>query len=518
MVAGKRRLTFSELEARANRLAHRLERAGVAPGDRIGLQLTNGTEYIEGMLGCFKVRAVPVNVNYRYVASELEYLYTDGSLVGLIVHRRFGPAAAEAVGAMRAPKIVLEVADDAPPAGLGEEYEAALSKEREDRDFKPRSADDEYCVYTGGTTGLPKGVLWRHEDIFFASMGGGDPLSLGDMITTPEQLADRVLHPGMTALPTSPFIHASAHWLAFTTLFGGGKVVVLPNGHFDAAHTWRLVDEESVNVLVVVGDAMARPLIDELGAHTDRYDLSSLLAVGSGGAIMSPSTKRRLTELLPGRAVVDAFGSSETGQLGGEAPEDDPYGSPRLHLDERTTVLDKNFRPVIPGSGTVGLLARSGHIPIGYLGDPDKTSTAFVNVEGHRWVMPGDHATVDTDGTIVILGRGSLCINSGGEKIFPDEIEGVLKGAEEVADAVVVGLPDDLLGERVVALVTPRPGHTVRLDALQDHCRTMLAGYKVPRQLVVTDAIERLTSGKPDYRWARKVAEASVSSSGGAPG
>ena len=513
MVSGSRRLTFSDLESRANRLAHVLTAAGVGVGDRIGLQLTNGTEYIETMLGCFKIRAVPVNVNYRYVASELRYLFDNASLVGLVFHGQFGAAVADALSALRAPRVVLEVADVTPPPGLGEDYEAALAGQGDERAFAARSADDEYCVYTGGTTGLPKGVLWRHEDIFFAAMGGGDALSLGDVVHTPEELADHVLHPGMTALPTSPFMHASAHWLAFTTLFGGGKVVVLPDGHFDPRTTWDLVDRESVNVLVVVGDAMARPLVDELDAHRDAYDLSSLLAVGSGGAVLSPSTKRRLAELLPGRAVVDAFGSSETGQLGGQAPEDDPYGAPRLRVDERTTVLTDELREVEPGSGQVGMLARSGHIPMGYLGDPDKSAATFVTVGGRRWALPGDQATVQTDGTIVVLGRGSLCINTGGEKVFPDEVEAVLKGTAEVGDAVVVGVPDELLGERVVAVVAARPGRHVDPELLRDHCRRELAGYKTPRQVMVTDEVVRSPSGKPDYRWARAFAAGTPSSS-----
>jgi len=458
------------------------------------------------MLGCFKIRAVPVNVNYRYVAAELRYLYDDAALVGLVFHSRFGPAVAGALAALRPPRLVLEVADVTPPPGLGDDYEAALAAHSDERGFAPRSADDEYCVYTGGTTGLPKGVLWRHEDIFFAAMGGGDALSLGNAISTPDELAGRVLRPGMTALPTSPFMHASAHWLAFTTLFGGGKVVVLPDGHFDPATTWDLVDRESVNVLVVVGDAMARPLIDELEAHPGRYDLSSVLAVGSGGAVLSPSTKRRLSELLPGRALVDAFGSSETGQMGGQAPAGDPYGAPRLRVDERTDVLGEDLRPVVAGSGQVGLLARSGHIPMGYLGDPDKSAATFVTAGGRRWALPGDQALVDEEGVIVVLGRGSLCINTGGEKVFPDEVEAVLKGAAEVGDAVVVGVPDDLLGERVVAVVAPRAGRTLDPASLRDHCRRELAGYKAPRQVVVAEEVVRSPSGKPDYRWARAFA------------
>jgi acyl-CoA synthetase (AMP-forming)/AMP-acid ligase II len=261
-----------------------------------------------------------------------------------------------------------------------------------------------------------------------------------------------------------------------------------------------------VNILVVVGDAMARPLLNELDAHPARYDISSLVAVGSGGAVLSPSTKRRLAELLPGRIVADAFGSSETGQLGGRAPDDDPYGAPRLHTDELTDVLDDELRPVVPGSGTLGRLARSGHIPIGYLGDVEKTAATFVETGGKRWALPGDMATVDADGAIVVFGRGSLCINTGGEKVFPDEVEAAVKNCDDVEDVVVVGVPDERYGERVVAVVQASAGCRVDGEALRASCRGRLAGYKVPRQIVVTDAIRRSPAGKPDYRWAKAFA------------
>ncbi len=506
IVADDRRLTYAELDGRANRLAHHLAGVGVGPGDRVGLQLANGTECLEAMLACFKIRAVPVTVNYRYVTSELRYLYQDAALVGLVFHSRFGPAVADAVAAMPERRTLLEVRDDTGASGLGDDYECTLAAATDSSDFASRSADDLYCVYTGGTTGMPKGVLWRHEDVFFAAMGGGDPLALGNVIGSPEQLATRVMRPGMTALPCPPFMHSSAHWLAFTMLFGGGKLVTLPGGRFDAAAAWRLVGTEAVNILVLVGDAMVRPLLDELDAHPARYDTSSLMAVGSGGAVLSPSTKRRLAEMLPGRIVADAFGSSETGQLGGRAPDDDPYGAPRLHVDERTDVLDDELRPVVPGSGTVGRLARSGYIPIGYLGDAHKTAATFVEAGGKRWALPGDLAMVDADGAIAVLGRGSLCINTGGEKVFPDEVEAALKSDDKVEDVVIVGVPDERYGERVVAVVQPHAGCQVDAEALRASCRGRLAGYKVPRQIVVIDAITRSPTGKPDYRWAKAIA------------
>jgi acyl-CoA synthetase (AMP-forming)/AMP-acid ligase II len=449
-------------------------------------------------------------VNYRYTAGELAYLYADAGLSGLVFHRRFGEAVGPALGALTGPRVVLEVADGTAAAGGHDGYdgyESALGSAPPDRNFPPRGADDLYCVYTGGTTGMPKGVLWRHADIFFAAMGGGDPLSLGDQITAPEELAGRVLHPGITALAIPPFMHAAGHWLAFSTLFGGGTVVTVEGGVFDPVEVWRLVEAEAVNALVVVGDAMARPLLDVLATDPGRYDLSSLLAVGSGGAVLSPSTKAQLADLLPGRVVADRFGSSETGQVGGEAPPGDPYGPPRLRVDDRTDVLDADLEPVRPGSGTIGHLARGGHVPIGYLGDPASSATTFVERDGRRWALPGDLATVQADRTITVLGRGSLCINTGGEKVFPDEVEAALKDHPDVDDAIVIGIPDARFGERVVALVQGRAGRPIDPEALRRDSHDRLTGYKVPREILVIAEIVRSPSGKPDYPWARAAAE-----------
>ncbi len=506
LVSGARRLSYAQLDQRANRLAHHLEAAGIGPGDRFGVQLANGTEYLEVMVACFKIRAIPINVNYRYVTAELEYLYQDAGLVGIAFHSRFGPAVSGALCAGNEWRAILEVGDGSDRSGSRDDYEVVLESQSEARGFGRRRADDLYCVYTGGTTGMPKGVLWRHDDIFFAAMGGGDPLSLGNHVTAPEELADRVLHPGITALAISPFMHAAGHWLAFSTLFGGGKVVTLDGGVFDPAAAWRLVEVERVNVLVVVGDAMARPLLDVLAAAPDRHDLSSLMAVGSGGAVLSPSTKAQLAELLPGRVLADRFGSSETGQVGGEQVPSDPYGPPRLLVDEKTNVFGDDLKPVVPGSGVIGHLGRSGHVPLGYLGDPTSTSKAFVEIEGRRWALPGDLATVEADGAITVLGRGSLCINSGGEKVFPDEVEAVLKDHADVADAIVVGLPDPQFGERIAALVQPRPQRKVEAELLTEHARQRLSPYKVPREIVVVEEIRRSPSGKPDYRWAKEIA------------
>ncbi len=499
IVAGDRRLTYAQINDRSDRLAWALYGAGVGEGDFVGVQLPNGTEYLEVMLAAFKVRAVPVNINYRYIGAELRYLYANASLVALVHHQEFSATVAEAREAMPEQRAVLSV-------GPGGDYEQALAEATPLGGFPRRSGADLYCVYTGGTTGLPKGVLWRQEDIFFAAMGGGDPYQFGNYVERPEQVAERVLSPGLVALAAPPFMHAAAHWLAFAILFGGGTVVTLPDGHFDPDAVWRLVDEERVNILVVVGDAMARPLLEELERAPDAHDTSSLLALGSGGALLSPSTKARFRRIRPDLVVRDAFGASETGQIGGEPPTDDPDGSPRLRLDERTTVLDAQRSPVRPGSGEVGYLARGGRIPLRYHNDPVKSAATFVEVGDARWALPGDLATVEADGTIVVLGRDSQCINTGGEKVYPEEVEGVLKADPDVNDAVVVGVPDDDWGQAVCAVVEPRPGRAPTLDALRDAARPLLSGYKLPRRLVLVDRVERSPSGKPDHRWAARVA------------
>jgi acyl-CoA synthetase (AMP-forming)/AMP-acid ligase II len=517
VVAGARRLTYGALEERANRLAHHLLAAGVRAGDHVGLQLLNGTEYVEAMLGAFKIRAVPINVNYRYVDAELAHLFDDADLVAVVHHRQFAPRVAAVASGLPLLRslVVVDDGSDEPSPAHAVDYEEALADASPDRDFGPRSGDDIYCAYTGGTTGMPKGVLWRQEDIFFAAMGGGDPLQSGDVISRPEELVDRLPDAGLVTLATPPLMHVSAHWLAFVSLFGGGRLVLTPQGRFDPEIVWRLIGDEQVNVLVIVGDAMARPLADAFGQH----ETSSLIVIGSGGAILSPSTKRRLSAVVPNTMIVDGFGASETGTVGSRSSLPGSAGDdelPRFTLNEQTTVLDDELRPVVPGSGTVGRLARRGHIPLGYYKDEAKTASTFVEVDGVRWVLPGDMAKVEEDGTIMLLGRGSVSINTGGEKVYPEEVESVLKSHPAIFDAVVVGVPDDRWGERVVVVVQPGPGEHPTLEEIQSYSRAKMAGYKVPRQMVVVEEVVRSPSGKADYRWARERASQPVAMGKGA--
>ena len=514
VVSPARRLTFRQLDERANRLANALVGLGIGAGQHIGLQLLNGSEYLEGMLAAFKIRAVPININFRYVESELRHLYDDADLVAVIHHREFSPVVAEAAAGVTQVQhlIVVDDASGAEPAAGARDYEELLAAADPTRpDGSARTGADAYIAYTGGTTGLPKGVVWRQEDIFFAAMGGGDVFQSGNFINTPEEIVERIPEAGATILTTPPLMHVSAQWGVFSQLFGGGRIVFPPPGPFNADTVWRLVQEEGVNILTIVGDAMARPLADAFAAAKERgtpYDVSSLIVVGSGGATLSSTAKGKLAELLPTLMIVDGFGSSETGIVGNKLhAAGDSSAQPRFTVNAQTNVLDDDGRPVTPGSGVVGRLARKGHVPLGYYKDETKTKATFVEVDGERWVLPGDNALVEEDGTVVLLGRGSTSINTGGEKVYPEEVETALMTSAQVADAVVVGMPDERWGERVVAVVKPAAGTTPTLEALQEHVRASLARYKAPRELVLVDTIERTPAGKADYKWAREVAE-----------
>ncbi|MFM7616561.1 MAG: acyl-CoA synthetase [Actinomycetes bacterium] len=508
LVCGARRLTYAEADARIDRLAAHLREQGVGPGDRIALYLHNGTEYLEGMLASFKLRAVPVNVNFRYVEDELAYLLRDSGARVVIAHREFAPKLAAIRD--RVPVEHHLIVEDASGAAVPDElaaqgYEAALDRATPGRAAIERSADDLYILYTGGTTGMPKGVMWRHEDIFFGAFGGGD--FNGERIRTPEEIADKARAGRLRCLPACPFMHGTAHWIAFTTLYSGGTVVISPDRGFDATRLWGIVAAERVNLLVIVGDAFARPLVDALDEGVSADAVAGCSVILSGGAILSPVVKRALVGHLPGTMVIDGYGASETGGQGRSVTVagQDPTPVPRFRVGPQTTVLDEHLRPAAPG--TIGLLARRGHIPLGYHGDPEKTAATFPTIDGVRWSVPGDHAVIEADGSITLLGRGSVSINTGGEKVYPEEVEAALKGHPAVFDALVVGAPDERWGERVVAVVALRAGHPATFAGIDEHVRTHVAGYKAPRAFVVVPTIRRSPSGKPDYRWGRTVAE-----------
>jgi len=508
VVAGDRRLTYRELDERASRFAHFLLDVGVRPGQHVGIYAHNRAEWMESMIGCFKARAVPININYRYVVDELRYLFDNADLVALVFECGFAPLVAAARTGSPKLEHFLVLDDGSGTANIdvpAVEYEHALSVSSPQRDFGRRSPDDLYVLYTGGTTGMPKGVMWRQEDIFFAAMGGGN--YGGEPITDPEQITDNVSPTPGATLALAPLMHGNAQWTSMIALFGGNTVVLDTSRRFDPDHVWDLVEREGVFVVSLVGDAMARPLVDAIG-HRDHVP-PTLFAIVSGGAILSPTVKEQIGREMPNVAVIDAFGASETGANGAV---DVTAKGPRFRMNESTTVLDDDGNVAEPG--VIGMLARRGHVPLGYYKDAAKTAATFVERDGVRWAIPGDRAVIEDDGTITVLGRGSQSINTGGEKVFPEEVEAVLKSHPDVFDAIVVGVPDERWGESVTAVVAPRPGRRPSLDELTTHARRALAGYKLPRHLVLVEAVERTPAGKPNYRWAKELAARAVVADG----
>jgi acyl-CoA synthetase (AMP-forming)/AMP-acid ligase II len=501
LVAGDKRLTYKELDERANRFANALAKRGVKAGQHVGLYLYNGAEFVEAMLGAFKLRAVPININYRYVEEELAFLFKNADLVALVYEAELAPR----VNAVKAGVPTLKTLVES-----GSGYEELLAGASAAREFEKRSGKDLYVIYTGGTTGMPRGVMWRHEDVFYAGLQGGNPG--GPPLERPEELAENAkANPDpLVFLPAAPFIHGAAQWAAIIGMFGGGKVVVAPGKSFNAKLACKLIADEKVTTLTFVGDAMARPLVEALREANGAHDMSSLMVIASAGAILSDSVKDALQEQLPNTMILNNFGASETGHQGTTGftdPDAPKTAGPSFYMDETNSVFDDDRKPIEPGSGKMGKLARGGRIPVGYYNDPEKTKATFFELDGRRWVMPGDIATIEADGKITVFGRGAVCINSGGEKIFPEEVESALKAHPEVLDAVVVGVPDEKWGQRVAAIVQTRPGADFTLSVLDAHCRTKIAGYKIPRQLRVVDQIQRHPSGKPDYRWAAATAK-----------
>src|SRR6266403_256218 len=445
----------------ANRLGCRRERAELANHesgqDHVGLYLLNCPEYIEGMLGCYRARSAPFNVNYRYVDDELCYLFDDADAVAVVYHARYAPTLARIRARLPKLRLLLQVDD-----GSGErllpgalDYAAALAAASPAGPPVRPTPDDLYIIYTGGTTGAPKGVLWRQEDIFHAAMSGGPP-GFDGPTTIADLVAEAEHGTYMRTLPVPPLMHGAAQWVAFGAIHKGGTVVLQGNPEkLDPEDVWGTAERERVSTIAIVGDAFARPLLD--GLDQRQYDLSRLFIVGSGGAILSPHNKQAFLERLPHVTVVDGFGASETGAQGSHASRG---------------------------------------------GDAVNTGT-FSVVGGTRYAVPGDHARLLADGTIVVLGRGSVSINTGGEKFYAEEVEQVLRRHPAVYDAVVVGTPDARFGERVTAVVQLRSGAQPSAEELVAFAAQHLARYKLPKTTVLVDEMVRSPSGKPDYRWAR---------------
>ncbi|URN06680.1 acyl-CoA synthetase [Actinomadura madurae] len=498
LICGGRRLTYAELDEHANRLAHHLLDAGVRPGQHVAAQLYNGIEYAAALLATLKIRAVPINVNYRYVESELLYVYRDSDSVALLYDVEFEDRVAAT--APQVPELRHLIAVGGTPSIPGAvSYDEAVKDSDGTRGFPARSKDDLYIIYTGGTTGMPKGVMWSTEQILLGFWNPSLPRP-----SKPEDIVDNARNGGpLIMMPVAPLMHGAAQVGTWIAWFMGATLVYTRK--FDAADVWRTIEREKVNSVTITGDAMAIPMADEL-ARGD-YDTSSLFAYVSTGAIFTGTVRDRIQKLLPNVMIMDRFGSTESGStaeaVAGSSPEKGLRFAPDV---ENVTVLDDALQPVKPGSGVIGQVARTGHIAQGYYNDPEKTAKTFPVVDGKRWLLTGDIATVDEDGSIAVYGRGSQTINTGGEKVFPEEVEAVLKGHPGVYDAVVTGIPDERWGNRVAAVVQPS-GEEPSTEDLDAHCRKQLSGYKVPRVYAFVAEMKRSPAGKADYRWAKQVAQ-----------
>ena len=529
IVHGERRVSYRELAAESRQLAaalaargygahrERSELSGHESGqDHLALYLLNGVEYLTGMLGAFKARVAPLNVNYRYVADELRYLLRDSGARAVMYHDRFASTLAEVLPDLDTVELLVQVPDetdaDLLPGAI--RYATLLAEAAPDALATQPSPDDLYILYTGGTTGMPKGVLWRQHDIFVSAMGGR-PFGAAEAFGSLEEVTDAAVNGGMAMLTAAPLMHGAAQWLAFICFTGGGTLILAPDPtRFDAAQILEATVRERVGTLQVVGDAMARPIVEELERGT--YDLSGLFALGNGGAALSPGLKERFLEAVPHALIVDAVGSSETGAQMGHTSMKGAASTGTFTPGPDTVVVSADLdRFLDSDDDEVGWLAQRGHVPLGYLGDRDKTAATFPVIDGVRVSVPGDRARWVADGVVELLGRDSMTINSGGEKVFVEEVEQAILHHPSVVDVMVVGRPDDRWGEVVVALVQLAPGASADVDDILAVAAERVARYKLPREVVIKEALVRSPAGKADYRWARAEAERSSERSPG---
>lgn len=508
-----RRLSYADVTDRTRRLAAVLRAHGLGAHrersalqnwesgqDHVALYLYNGNEYLEGMLGAYKARCAPFNVNYRYVDEELLYLFDNADARAVVYHASFAPTLARLRDRLPKVKLWLQVQDESGepllPGAL--DYDQALAAAQPEAPAG-LSPDDLYILYTGGTTGMPKGVLWRQEDIFRAAMGGPMPPK------TLEEAVERAKAGGVRSLPAPPFMHGAAHWVAFNVFSVGGTVVVQSKPrHLDPDDIWSTIEREKVNLLTIVGDAFGRPLVDQLAKK--QYDLSSFVMLTSGGAILTAALKDEFLRHLPKIRILDALGSSESGAQASQFSEGGKKATTGdFAVSPGNLVLKEDLSGLVEkGSDEVGWLAREGHIPLGYYKDPEKTAKTFPVVGGKRYAVPGDRARIGPDGALQLLGRDSVCINSGGEKIFAEEVEHALKHHPSVYDCVVVGTPSERWGQQVTALVELRAGADRDEEALRAAAAEHIAHYKLPKAFVFVDELVRAPSGKADYRWAKQ--------------
>lgn len=506
LVCNDERRTFRQLMERSAAFARYLYAQGIRPGDNVAIHAYNCIEYMEASIAAFMIKAVPVNVNYRYTIDETRYLYDNAEPRALIYEGSLEDIIAPALEAAPVCKVLVRLGDGMGLVPQAVDFEAAVAQSGPAISGVQRADTDTLLLYTGGTTGMPKGVIWTHRDVFFGGLGGGGNFCPQGPVKTPEELVDRFKEnfPAVH-MACGPLMHGAGFWATMIGLLSGHKVVLNGRPDFNAEYILDLVQRERATIIMVVGDAMCIPLADALQKHPGRWDLSSMFVVSSAGALFSDHVRDALKAHLPANVIFfNGMGSSESGQVGtGTKPEGD--GLIRLKPDANNAVAIDGVRFGKPGE--MGILVRKGHLPLGYYKDPKKTAETFVEIDGQRCVLIGDIARLEDDGSITMFGRNSQCINTGGEKVFTEEVEEAVRSFDGVFDALVVGVPDSRWGQKVVAVVALRPDKPEDADALKAHCRQRLAGYKVPKEIIFVDAVQRNPVGKADYRWAKTTAE-----------
>ncbi len=520
IVHGSTRLTYKELDARSNKAANALKKLGIKKGSHIGIYAFNCVEWLEIMLGAYKLCAIPININYRYVEEELKYLIENADMEAIFYHKQFSRKLENIKGQLPLLKSFICINDHSDNENVIEEsfdFESLIINEDESRLKVQRSGDDQYILYTGGTTGMPKGVVWRMEDVLM-TLGGGIDAVTGEKYKTPEEFADKCFQDQTIALALAPFMHGGAQWQSFNAFFSGWKLIINDQISFDADYIWEVVAKEKVMNLTIMGDAMGRPLCDALPKAIEKgLDLSSLFVLSSTASVFSATIKDTILEFLPNLFLIDAVGSSETGATGvnihtRDGKLKDSGGGPKFTKPDFSEILNLDTKDIIPPSDTqtIGYLARKGHVPLAYYKDEEKSKKTFIEVNGERYSIPGDMAKYEADGQMTLLGRGSVSINSGGEKIFPEEVEMALKAHPNIFDCLVVGVKDDRWGQKVVAVIQRREDIEMSLEEIKEVASKYIASYKMPKAIVFSELIERAPSGKPNYKWAQQYANSEL--------
>ncbi|HUO92732.1 MAG TPA: acyl-CoA synthetase [Rhizomicrobium sp.] len=508
-IHGERRIGWADASRRMNNLGRGFITRGAKPGDKLAFYLRNCPEYMEGAGAGFRARMVHVNVNYRYKPEEVRYILDNSDAQTLIYASEFRDAIAQIRHELPKIKTYVEVTDgDVAP--FAERYEEIANDGEGARLDIKRSSDDMLFIYTGGTTGMPKGVMWRHSDLcdlwhnrVLRTTGVALPKTIPEFAA-----ALKLVGGGMRVLPACPLMHGTGFMVGLGALIGGGSIVTIGNPHFDAHEVWETVARERVQSMAIVGDPFARPLLKALDEKPGHYDLTCMMAMSSSGAMWTAEVKRGLIRHMPQVSLADSFASTEAMGMGSSVmTKDGEAQTAAFNLLENSIVIDENDQPIAPGSGEAGLVALSGPLPVGYYKDPEKTAKTFRTIGNRRYSIPGDYARLEANGTLTLLGRGSNCINTAGEKVYPEEVEEALKTHPAVEDALVLGVPDETWGQAVTGVVKLANGSQFDEAALREHVRAQLAGYKTPKRIIVADVALRAPNGKADYKSAKEFAQ-----------